>query len=111
MVGTALITTLAEATELHPAELVTVKVYVPEASPVIVLVVPVPVTATAPGLLVNVHVPEDGNPLNATDPVGAAQVGWVIAPTTGAAMVGTALTTTFAENGDVHPAAFCTVNL
>ena len=47
--------------------------------------VPVPVEVTAPGFLVSVHVPEEGRPLRATLPVGTAQVGWVLVPTTGAA--------------------------
>ena len=44
-----------------------------------------PVEVTAPGFLVRVHVPEEGRPLRATLPVGTAQVGWVLAPTEGAA--------------------------
>jgi hypothetical protein len=61
-----LITTLADSTEIHPASLVTLKVYVPGAR-LIVAVVPVPVIA--PGLIV--HVPA-GRPANTTLPVGAA---------------------------------------
>jgi hypothetical protein len=49
-----------------------------------VVVAPVPDVVTAPGLLVNVHVPVDGNPLNATLPVATVQVGWVMVPTAGA---------------------------
>ena len=45
---------------------------------------PVPVVVAPPGLAVTVHVPEDGNPLRATLPVGTPHMGWVIAPTTGA---------------------------
>ncbi len=48
------------------------------------MVVPVPVLLTEPGVLVRVHVPEDGRPLSAALPVASAQVGWVNAPTTGA---------------------------
>jgi hypothetical protein len=47
------------------------------------LLVPVPVVAVPPGLLVNVHVPVGGRPFNATLPVAAAHVGWVIVPTAG----------------------------
>ena len=71
---------------------------------------PVPVVVTAPGLRVNVHVPDAGNPLSATDPVATAQVGWVIVPTVGAAGVaGCALITTLADATEVHPAALVTV--
>ena len=59
------------------------KVYVPAASAEAVVLVPVPVIDVPPGLLVNVHVPVDGRPLNATLPVARAQVGWVIVPITG----------------------------
>ena len=45
---------------------------------------PVPVDVTSPGVLVSVHVPVAGNPLNATLPVAVAQVGWVMVPTIGA---------------------------
>ena len=37
-----------------------------------------------PGYLVNVQVPDDGNPDNGTLPVEVEQVGWVIVPTDGA---------------------------
>jgi hypothetical protein len=37
--------------------------------------VPVDVVVVDPFDRVNVHVPEDGNPLKATEPVGTAQVG------------------------------------
>ena len=42
-----------------------------------------PVVVVPPGLLVIVQLPE-GNPLKATEPVGTAQVGWVMVPTIGA---------------------------
>ena len=71
-----------------------------------------PVVVTAPGLRVNVHVPDDGNPLSATEPVVTAHVGCVIVPTVGAAgAAGTALMTTLAEDEEVHPAAFLTVKV
>ena len=82
--GCAGITTLDDDDEVHPAELVTVKVYVPDGRPEIVILVPVPAVVTPPGVRVSVHVPVDGNPLNATLPVGTRQVGLVIVPTTGA---------------------------
>jgi hypothetical protein len=69
--GCTLITTLADKDEVHPAELVTVKLYVPEASPGIVVFVPDPVIP--PGLIV--HVPTDGKPFSTTLPVAVEQVG------------------------------------
>lgn len=70
--GCALITTLADAPEVHPVAVsVTVKLYVVDSiNPVSVVIVPVP--TIAPGLIV--HAPE-GNPLNATLPVDIVQVG------------------------------------
>jgi hypothetical protein len=68
-------TTLPDATEVHPEALVTVKVYVPVVRPDIVVLVPVPVLVEPPGVLVKVHVPVDGNPVNSTLPVATVQVG------------------------------------
>ena len=68
-------TTLPDATEIHPKSLVAVKEYVPAASPDIVVLVPVPVVVVPPGVLVNVHVPVTGKLLNITLPVARAQVG------------------------------------
>jgi hypothetical protein len=85
-------------------------VNVPAGKPKTVVLVPVPVVVTLPGVRVNVHVPVEGKPLRMTLPVGAVQVGCVIAPTEGA--VGTptmALITIFVEMGDVQPPAFVTV--
>ena len=70
-----MITTLPEGTEIHPEAFVTVKVYVPVASPDIVVVVPVPAVVVPPGDLVKVQVPEAGKPLNTTLPVATLQVG------------------------------------
>jgi hypothetical protein len=114
MVGTALITTLADKADVHPAAFCTVNLYVNPAGrlpTVVVAPVPVDVVVVDPFDRVNIHVPEDGNPLNATEPVGTAQVGWVIVPTAGAGMDGTALITTLADKPDEHPAALLTVNL
>jgi hypothetical protein len=69
--GCALITILADGSEIQPAELVTVKLYVPVLSPVIVLLTPVPVIP--PGLIV--QVPDAGKPFNIALPVAIAQVG------------------------------------
>jgi len=104
--GWALITTFAEAGDIQPAALVTVKLYVPVAKPVIVLLVPVPVID--PGLIV--HVPEAGKPLSTTLPVETVQLGWVMVPTTGAVGVaGWVLIIILAEAAEVHPTALVTV--
>ena len=79
-----MITTLAEIAEIHPEALVTVYVYVPAESNVMVELVPVPVVVVPPGVLVKVHVPVAGNPLSITLPVAKVQLGCVIVPTVGA---------------------------
>jgi hypothetical protein len=105
-------TTLPDATEVHPDSKVTVKVYVPAASPDIVVVVPVPVVVTPSGVLVNVHVPVAGIPFKITLPVATVQVGWVMVPITGAVgVIGLALMTTVADAAEVHPEAFVTVKV
>ena len=68
-------TTLTDATEVHPEALVTVKVYVPVTSPDIVVLVPVPVVVAPPGDRVKVQVPEAGKPLSTTLPEARVQVG------------------------------------
>jgi hypothetical protein len=102
VVGTALITTFAEATDVQPVAVeVTVKLYVAAgAKPFIAVVAPLPVMA--PGFMVQAPT---GNPLKATLPVGTVQVGWVMVPTIGAVVVGSALITTLAEATDVQPVA------
>jgi hypothetical protein len=110
--GCGLITTLAEDGEIHPAALVTVKLYVFAASPVTVILVPVPVVVMLPGFLVRVHVPEEGRPLRATLPVATSQAGWVLVPTTGAAGAeGIALITTLPVAGETHADASVTVKV
>jgi hypothetical protein len=105
VIGCALITTLADAGEVHPEALVTVYVFVPGVIPVTVLVTPVP--AMAPGLIVQFP---RGNPLNSTLPVATAQVGCVIVPVSGAEGVnGCVFITILADTTDVHPEAFVTV--
>jgi hypothetical protein len=74
---------LDEALDIHPAELVTVKLYVPAGRPEILALVPVPVVVIPPGVRVSVHVPAEGKPLNITLPVATEHDGLVIAPTTG----------------------------
>jgi hypothetical protein len=91
LAGMALITTFVDEGDTHPFEFLTVKVnVVAGVNPVTVYVVPVFILVVPPGLRVRVQVPEAGNPLKATLPVGVVQVGWVITPTTGA--VGLAFT-------------------
>ena len=79
--------------------------YVPVASELIVVVVPVPVVVTPPGVLVNIHVPDDGKLFNTTLPVGSVHVGRVIVPTVGGDCTGCALITTLADAAEVHPVA------
>jgi hypothetical protein len=110
--GCVLITTLPDATEVHPDSKVTVKEYVPAASPDIVVLVPVPVVVVPSRFLVNVHVPVAGNPFKITLPVATVQVGWVIVPIKGeVGVIGLALMTTFADAVEVHPEAFVTVKV
>jgi len=68
--------------EVHSTLLVTVKLYMPEDSPEIVMLVPLFVVEIPPGYLVSVHDPE-GRPFNTTLPAGTGQVGTVIVPTPG----------------------------
>ena len=67
---------------MQPDALVTVKVYVPADSPLMVVLDPEP-DVVPPGVLVIVQLP-DGNPLRTTLPVAREHVGWVMVPTTGA---------------------------
>ena len=74
------------------------------------MLVPVPVVVVPPGVTVSVHVPVDGRPLNATLPVETVQIGCVIVPTIGAVGVdGWALTTTLADDAEIHPDELVTV--
>ena len=103
--GCALITIFADATEMQPNVLVTVKEYVPAARPGMVVLAPVPVIP--PGLIVQFPV---GKPFNTTLPVDNVQVGCVIVPTIGAdGVAGCALIAIFADATEVHPTAFVTV--
>jgi hypothetical protein len=92
--GCALMTTLADAGEIQPNELVTVKLYVFATKPDMVVLDVDP--AIPPGFIVQVP---DGNPLRTTLPVANPHVGCVIVPTTGAA--GSALTITETDPGTV----------
>ena len=77
-----MIVTDAVAVEVQPLAFVTVNVYEPADRPEIVPVVPVLVNVPD-GLPLTVHVPEEGKPLSATEPVGVAQVGCVTVPRIG----------------------------
>ena len=73
--GWTFIKTLPDGMDVHPVELVTVKVYVPEGSVERVAALPEPEISTPPGFLVNIQVPVAGNPLKTTLPVDVSQVG------------------------------------
>jgi hypothetical protein len=100
--GWGLITSTVDAAEMHPAELVTVKVYEPEGMPVIVVPVPVPEVVTFPGVRVSVHTPDAGSPLKTTLPVASEQFVWVTDPITGAEGVANMVTISEAFAGP-HP--------
>ena len=100
-----MIPTFTEGSDTHPAELVTVKLCVPEVRPGIVALAPVP--EMAPGLMIQFPA---GSPLKTTLPVAIAQVGCVMVPMVGAGGVGGwALMTTLAEGREVHPTELVTV--
>jgi hypothetical protein len=80
--GCELITTLAEATDVHPAELATVKVCVPSVRSETIVLVPLPVMVVPPGIRVRVHVPV-GKSFKITLPVDRLHVGCVIVPIAG----------------------------
>ena len=75
-------------------------------------VVPDPVKVAAPGDAVTVQLPEAGNPLKLTDPVGVKQDGCVIVPITGAVgLEGIAFIAALADATEVQPPSFVTVNV
>lgn len=73
--GWVFIVTLNDDPETQPRPLVTVKVYVPGASPATVVLVPDPVVVCPPGVRVMIQSPEAGRLFSITLPVGKAQVG------------------------------------
>ena len=74
------------------------------------VLVPVPVVVSPPGVLVNVHVPDDGKLLNTTLPVATVQVGCEMVPTMGAVgVVGWVLITTLEDATETHADALVTV--
>lgn len=98
---------MAEAGEVQPDALVTVKEYVPGTSPDIVVLDPLPVID--PGLIVQVP---DGKPVSTTLPVTVVHVNCVIVPTPGAdGVAGCALITIINEAAEVHPTELVTVNV
>ena len=99
--GGALITTSADGSEIHPADAVTLKLWVPGIRFEMVTVVPVPVIP--PGL--TVHVPDAGSPVNTTLPVvDVHEEGCEIEPTIGAVgATGAGLITISADAFDIHP--------
>jgi hypothetical protein len=101
--------TSADGRDIHPAALVTVKLYVPGLRFEIVVLVPVP--AIAPGLII--HVPVAGRPLNTTLPnVEIQEEGCVTVPTIGGVgAAGAGLMTTLADSADIHPASLVTLKL
>jgi hypothetical protein len=99
--GCVSIVTLDEFEDIHPLASVTVKVYIPEFNPEMVVLIPVEVKFTFPGNLVIVQLPE-GNPLNVTLPVATEQVGCIIMPTIGAVTDGAAFITTFDEADELQ---------
>ena len=99
--GDAFITTSADAFDIHPAGVVTLKLYVPGIRFEMFVLAPVPVID--PGLIV--HVPDAGRPFNTTLPVVAEhEEGCVMVPTTGAVgATGAGLITISADACDIHP--------
>jgi hypothetical protein len=72
--------------------------------------VPVPVVVIPSGTLVNVQVPDEGNPLNTTLPVARLHVGCTMVPMVGTVGVtGCALITTLADDPETHVDALVTV--
>ena len=107
-----LMTTFPDNTEVHPIEFVTLKVYVPEVSPLTVIPVPEPVDVISPGIRVSIHVPDMGSPVRTTLPVVTEQPGCVIVPGTGAVGTGGgALMTTEDDAREVQPAELDTVKV
>ena len=106
-----MITTFADAAEIQPDALVTVKVYVvPATSPFMVLLAPLPEVIIPPGVIINFHDPVAGRPLKTTLPVAMLIVGWVIVPTLGAFGVdGWALMVILEDETEIHPNALITL--
>jgi hypothetical protein len=105
--GWVFINTFADPTDVHPDTFVTVKLYVPAASPVIVVLEPFPVLA--PGFIVQ---SPEGRLLSITLPVASSQVGCVIVPTAGAeGVIGCAGISAFSDKSETQPDELVTVKL
>lgn len=102
--GCVLMTTGTDAADVHPVGLVTVNVCEPATRPVTVTVEVEPVMF--PGLTVQLP---DGSPPRTTLPVETVHVGWVIAPTVGAAGSGLTVTAVTADCALWQPAASVTL--
>ena len=107
--GAICIITSADAGDIHPAALVTVKLWIPGVRFEMVAVVPFP--AIAPGLMI--QMPVAGKPLSITLPVVAIhEAGCETVPTIGAVgAAGAGLMTTFADSSDIHPATLVMLKL
>ena len=69
-----------------------------------------PVLVTPSGILVNVHMPDEGKPINVILPAATLHVGCVIGPVVGAVGVaGWALITTLPDDDETHPDVLITV--
>jgi hypothetical protein len=102
--GCVLMTTGADAAEVHPVELVTVNVCEPATSPVTVTVEVDPVIL--PGLTVQLPA---GRPPRTTLPVETVHVGWVMVPIVGAEGRGLTVTAVTADCALWQPAASATL--
>jgi hypothetical protein len=102
-------TTVDDASDVHPDSIETVKLYVPGTRFATIVVIPVPVIA--PGL--SVQFPVAGRPFSTTLPVAEAhEDGWVITPILGAAGVpGGDIITISVDGRDIHPASLVMLNL
>lgn len=108
--GCALITMSGDDAEVHPDEFITVKEYVPGASPAIVVDAPLPAEVIFPGVLERVQAPVAGRPVSWMLPVAVVHVGCVTFPARGAdGVTGCGSIAITADCSEVHPDAFVTV--
>ena len=112
MASAGLITADPNEVEVQPSAFVTVKVWVPELSPLKVVLVPLPLVVVPPGLAVTVQLPVAGSPDKKTLPVLTPQIGWVIIPTEGAPGVTSAgLIVMDDVDSEIQPLALVTVKV
>ena len=112
MEGCGFISTDEEDVDMQPAELVTVKVYVPSGRFEMVILVPDPVVEALPGVRIRVQEPVAGRPDNTTLPVETVQVGCVTDPGTGAEGLAVwSLMVAPDEAADIQPDVPVTVNV